>query len=84
MLAGLCQGRPVGPLSATREGACCGAGFSLRMPQPGLLLLAAPYTHLHSLSGVLVAQELRVGLTISQISRQKAVHKLFYSWVSQS
>lgn len=32
-------------------------------------VLAAPHVHLHFLSEVLVAQELRVGLIISQISR---------------
>lgn len=35
----------------------------------GSAVLAAPHVHLRFLSEVLVAQELRVGLTISQISR---------------
>lgn len=44
----------------------------------GSALLAAPHVHLRFLSEVLVAQELRVGLTISQISRLKTRQKLFF------
>lgn len=69
---------PVGPLSALWEGTSPGWGFSLRMPQPGFLLLGTPHRYLCSLSGVLVAQELWMGLTIFQIPREKAGYKLFY------
>lgn len=46
------------------------------------LILGSPYGHLYWVSRVLVAQELWVGLTTSQISRRKVELKLFYSWIS--